>query len=31
MMASKDHNMNKQGTASEKKNVTLMIPQNLKN
>jgi len=23
MMASKDHNMNKQGNASEKKNVTL--------
>jgi hypothetical protein len=31
MMASKDHNMNKQGTANKKKNVTLMIPQNLKN
>jgi len=30
-MASKDHNMNKQGTASKKKNVTLMILQNLKN
>lgn len=28
-MATKD-NMNKQGTASEKKNITLMIPQNLK-
>jgi len=29
MMTSKEHNMNKQGTASNKKNVT--IPQNLKN
>jgi hypothetical protein len=30
MMASKDHNMSEQGTASKKKNETLMIRQNLK-